>query len=134
MHYLLALKRKEYQKALEALRKVVSLDPKDGETYMKMTTVYLLLNRRDDALKTYKKALELGEKPKNHDLMSFETPRFYGASEKHKKGRFFLYAELKQRGIIGIKPGITKNMKVSTFGLSREEVKTILDAFKDIAK
>lgn len=74
-----------------------------------------------------------GEKPHNHDLLSFESEAFYRISERHKKGRFFLYSELKDRGIVGLKPGITKNFKVSTYGLSEEELQKVIDAFTEIA-
>ena len=77
---------------------------------------------------------QLGEKPHNHDLMSFESEVFFKISERHKKSRFFLYSELKDRGIVGLKPGITKNFKVSTYGLSGEELRKVVDAFAEIAK
>jgi Sep-tRNA:Cys-tRNA synthetase len=75
-----------------------------------------------------------GEKPHNHDLMSFESEAYYKISERHKKSRFFLYSELKDRGIVGLKPGITKNFKVSTYGLTEEELQKVIDAFTEIAK
>ena len=77
---------------------------------------------------------QLGEKPHNHDLLSFESEAFYKISERHKKGRFFLYSELKDRGIVGLKAGLTKNFKVSTYGLTREELQKVIDAFSEIAK
>jgi Sep-tRNA:Cys-tRNA synthetase len=77
---------------------------------------------------------QLGEKPHNHDLMSFESDAYYRISERHKRNRFFLYSELKDRGIAGLKPGITKNFKVSTYGLSDEELQKVIDAFTKIAK
>jgi Sep-tRNA:Cys-tRNA synthetase len=78
--------------------------------------------------------VQVGEKPKNHDLISFETPIFSQISEKHKEGRFFLYKELKKRGISGLKAGVTKYMKVSTYNFNKEELKKVIDAFKDISK
>ncbi len=75
---------------------------------------------------------QLGEKPHNHDLMFFEAPVLYEISKRHKKGRFFLYKELKKRGIVGIKPGLTKNFKLSTYGLKKQELKVVVDAFKDV--
>ena len=77
---------------------------------------------------------QLGEKPHNHDLMFFKAPVFYEISKRHKKGRFFLYKELKKRGIVGIKPGLTKNFKLSTYQLNKEELKKIIDAFVEIAE
>ncbi|MEA3254857.1 MAG: O-phospho-L-seryl-tRNA:Cys-tRNA synthase [Candidatus Altiarchaeota archaeon] len=76
---------------------------------------------------------QLGEKPHNHDLMFFEAPVLYEISKRHKKGRFFLYKELKKRGIMGIKPGLTKNFKLSTYQLNKEELKKIINAFVEIS-
>jgi len=76
----------------------------------------------------------IGEQPHNHDLMAFETLVFYEISTTHKRRGFFLYDELKARGITGIKPGLTKNFKLSTFGLTRKEIDKIIGAFKEIAK
>ena len=76
---------------------------------------------------------QLGERPKNHDLIALETEVFHRISEKHKKGRFFLYHELKNRGIVGLKPGITKNLKVSTYKLNKAELQKVLDAFNEIS-
>ncbi len=74
----------------------------------------------------------LGQKPHEHDLMFFESQTLFEISQKHKRGRFFLYDELKKRGIIGIKPGLTKNFKLSTYLLSDEEIKKIVEAFEEI--
>lgn len=76
--------------------------------------------------------IQLGEKPHNHDLMFFRAENLYELSKKSKEGRFFLYKELKKRKIHGIKPGLSKNFKLSTYGLSREEVETVLGAFREI--
>ncbi|MCK4492022.1 MAG: hypothetical protein KAU03_05320, partial [Candidatus Altiarchaeales archaeon] len=75
---------------------------------------------------------QLGEKPHNHDLMFFKSKVLYEIAGRHKKGRFFLYKELKKRGIVGIKPGLTKNFKLSTYLLKRDEIKRVIDAFKEI--
>lgn len=76
--------------------------------------------------------IQLGEKPHNHDLMAFETPRLYEISEKHKKKGFFLYQALKERGIGGIKPGKTKSIKLSTYQLTDAEINKVICAFRDI--
>jgi len=73
-----------------------------------------------------------GERPHNHDLMFFLAENLYQISLKAKKGRYFLYRDLKERGICGIKPGLTRQFKLSTFGLAREELKKVLQAFSDI--
>jgi len=74
----------------------------------------------------------LGEKPHNHDLMKFETPLFYDISKKHRLKREFLYKALKKRGICGIKHGITKYIKISTYGLKFDQIEYILSVFRDI--
>ncbi len=75
---------------------------------------------------------QLGEKPHRHDLMQFESERLYEISKHRKEGGFFLYKELKKRGIWGIKPGVTRRFKLSTFAASREELKLVLRAFEEI--
>ena len=52
-----------------------------------------------------------GDRPHNHDLMFFEGNVFYDISQK--TDRYFLYRELKEKSIHGIKPGLTKNFKLS---------------------
>jgi Sep-tRNA:Cys-tRNA synthetase len=75
---------------------------------------------------------QLGDKPHSHDLMFFEAMPFYDISQK--TDRYFLYRELKEKSIHGIKPGLTKNFKISTFGVGREKLGVAVDAFKDILK
>lgn len=75
-----------------------------------------------------------GQNPHNHDLMFFEASGFFNISERAKRGRYFLYDELKDQKIHGIKPGLTKNFKMSTFGLGKEKVDFIADSFIDILK
>ena len=77
---------------------------------------------------------QLGDKPHNHDLMFFHAEVLYEISKKAKGGRFFLYRELKSRRIHGIKPGLTRYFKLSTYGLSREQVDYVLSAFKEIVE
>jgi Sep-tRNA:Cys-tRNA synthetase len=74
----------------------------------------------------------LGETPHNHDLLFIETPIFYQISQQHPKKRFFLYHALKQHGISGIKAGLTRNFKVSTYRLSQSALEHVLAAFQDI--
>jgi Sep-tRNA:Cys-tRNA synthetase len=78
--------------------------------------------------------IQRGQKPHSHDLMFFEAPRFYEISEKVKNGRYFLYRELKERNIHGIKSGLTKYFKMSTFGLGREKLEAVANAFEDVLK
>ncbi len=76
--------------------------------------------------------VQLGEKPHNHDLMFFESEKLYEISKKAKKGRYFLYRELKKRKIHGIKPGLTKHFKLSTYLVSREDLEKVIGAFEEI--
>jgi Sep-tRNA:Cys-tRNA synthetase len=78
--------------------------------------------------------IQSGQKPHSHDLMFFEAPRFFEISEKVKNGRYFLYKELKERNIHGIKSGLTKYFKLSTFGLGREKIELVANAFEEILK
>jgi Sep-tRNA:Cys-tRNA synthetase len=78
--------------------------------------------------------VQLGDRPHNHDLMFFLAENLYAISQTAKKGRYFLYRDLKERGVSGIKPGLTRQFKLSTYGLSREMLQKVLDAFEDILK
>lgn len=40
----------------------------------------------------------------------------------------------KKRGIVGIKPGLTKNFKLSTYNLGDDELKAVVCAFEEIIK
>ncbi len=77
---------------------------------------------------------QLGDRPHNHDLMFFESERLYKISKRVKKGRYFLYRELKKRKIHGIKPGLTKHFKLSTYMLSKDELEIVIDAFDEILR
>lgn len=75
---------------------------------------------------------QLGDRPHNHDLMFFLAENLYQISLSAKKGRYFLYRDLKDRGISGIKPGLTRQFKLSTYQLSREDLEKVLRAFGEI--
>lgn len=77
---------------------------------------------------------QLGVKPKQHTLIHMETKGFYNASQTHKRRGFFLYDELKRRGIVGIQPGLTKHFKLNTYGLTTEKVERVAKAFLEIAR
>jgi Sep-tRNA:Cys-tRNA synthetase len=64
--------------------------------------------------------------------MFFESEKLYEISKHRKEGAFFLYRELKRRNIWGIKPGLTKHFKLSTFAANKEELKIVINAFKEI--
>jgi Sep-tRNA:Cys-tRNA synthetase len=73
-----------------------------------------------------------GDKPHNHDLMFFKAENLYEISKTAKKGRYFLYRDLKERGICGIKPGLTRQFKLSTYQLKQEELDRVIKAFEEI--
>jgi len=74
----------------------------------------------------------LGEKPHKHDLLHFKTEQLYEISKRVKKGGYFLYNELKKRRIHGIKPGRTKSIKLSTYLVPRDDLRKVIEAFKEI--
>ena len=75
-----------------------------------------------------------GQNPHKHDLMFFEASGFYNISERTKRGRYYLYDEMKERQIHGIKPGLTKNFKISTFGVGQEKLNYVAESFEDVLK
>lgn len=77
---------------------------------------------------------QLGIKPKQHTLVHVESEGLYRVSQRHKRKGFFLYEELRERGIVGIQPGLTRHFKLNTYGLSRKEVRQVANAFKGIAE
>ncbi len=75
---------------------------------------------------------QLGEKPHRHDLLHFETPALCEISKHVRERGYFLYKELKDRGIWGLQPGLTKAFELSTFAASREQLSFVVDSFKSI--
>ncbi len=77
---------------------------------------------------------QLGVRPKEHDLVKFETKSFHEVAQRHRRRGYFLYEELKRRGVVGLQPGQTETIKVSVYGLDREKVELVIEAFHDIAE
>ena len=77
---------------------------------------------------------QLGEKPHRHDLMSFTSDIFYDISQKVRERGFFLYKELKERGIWGIQPGQTRTLKISTYAATDEQLDYVVDSLADIIR
>ena len=75
---------------------------------------------------------QLGEKPHRHDLLHFDAPALYDISKRVREKGYFLYKELKERGIWGLQPGMTKSFKLSTFAADREQLGFVIDSFKAI--
>jgi len=77
---------------------------------------------------------QMGTKPKQHTLMNLECLPFHEAALQDKRRGYFLYHELKKRKIVGIHPGMSKNFKINTYGLKKEQIDHVINAFKEIAK
>jgi Sep-tRNA:Cys-tRNA synthetase len=85
-----------------------------------------------DQMERIEGVVQLGMKPKEHDLVRFETPVFDEIAIKHPRRGFFLYEELKKRNIVGIKRGQTKWFKCSIYGFSQEQKDYIGESFIEI--
>lgn len=77
---------------------------------------------------------QIGTKPTNHDLVRFNTPILHEISKIHPRKGFFLYEELKERKIVGIKRGQTEWFKCSTYGMSKNQRNYIADSLKEIVE
>ncbi len=77
---------------------------------------------------------QIGVRPTEHDLVRFNSPTLHKIGLKHQRKGFYLYEELKNRNIVGIKRGQTKWFKCSTFGMSQEQRLYIAESFKEIVE
>lgn len=77
---------------------------------------------------------QIGLRPKEHDLVRFETPVFHEIASSHPRRGFFLYEELKKRRIVGIKRGQTRWFKCSVYGMTDQQVQYIIDSFREIVE
>ncbi len=87
-----------------------------------------------DIIKDIKGIEILGKLPKVHPLTNIKTESFAKVAENHPRKGFFVRDEFKERGIIGMLPGISKEMKFSTYGLTWEQVKHFTNAFLEISE
>lgn len=76
--------------------------------------------------------IQLGERPHRHDLLHFDAPALYEISKRVREKGYFLYKELKERGIWGPQPGLARSFKVSTFAADRQQLSFVIDSFKAI--
>ena len=77
----------------------------------------------------------LSEMPRRHTLIRVDTREsFDKIARGHKRKGYFLYEELRNRGITGIFPGATRIWKLNTYGLSWDEVRYLSETFIEIAK
>lgn len=77
---------------------------------------------------------QIGLRPKEHDLVRFETPVFHEIASSHPRRGFFLYEELKKRRIVGIRRGQTRWFKCSVYGMTDQQVQYIIDSFREIVE
>ncbi len=88
-----------------------------------------------DALLSIEGTKIASEFPRRHTLTRMDTSASFDVvARTHKKRGFFLSSALAKRGITGIMPGVTKQWKFNTYGLSREQVEYLAGAFVDIAE
>ncbi len=87
-----------------------------------------------DKIKNIKGVQIKGKLPKIHPLTNITTEGFANVAMTHPRKGFFVRDEFKERGIIGMLPGISKEMKFSTYGLTWDQVIHFTNAFLEIAK
>ena len=75
-----------------------------------------------------------GKLPKVHPLTNITTEGFAEVAKTHPRKGFFVRDEFKERGIIGMLPGISKDMKYSTYGLTWAQVEHFTKSFIEIAE
>lgn len=88
-----------------------------------------------DALLSIEGTKISSEYPRRHTLTRVDTSgSFDVAAQSHKKRGFFLSSALSKRGICGIMPGVTKQWKFNTYGLTKKQAEYTADAFLEIAE
>ncbi len=75
----------------------------------------------------------LGQRPHRHHLLHFETPRFWELSKNKREKGFFIAKFMIRNGIVGLHRGMSKHVKMSVYGLTDDERKKVLDAFRELA-
>ncbi|MFW9930308.1 MAG: O-phospho-L-seryl-tRNA:Cys-tRNA synthase, partial [Candidatus Thorarchaeota archaeon] len=76
----------------------------------------------------------LGKLPKIHPLTNIKTDCFAKVAKSHPRRGFFLRDEFKEKKIIGLAPGISKEMKFNTYGLTWSQIKYFTNSFLEVAK
>ncbi len=87
-----------------------------------------------DKIKQIQGIVVLGKLPKVHPLTNIKTDCFAEIAKSHPRRGFFLRDEFKERMIIGLAPGISKEMKINTYGLTWSQIEYFTNAFLEIAK
>jgi len=75
-----------------------------------------------------------GKLPKVHSLTNITTEGFAEVAKTHPRKGFFVRDEFKEKGIIGMLPGISKDMKYSTYGLTWGQIEHFTKSFIEIAE
>ncbi len=76
--------------------------------------------------------IQLGDRPHRHDLLHFDAPALFEISKRVRERGYFLYKELKERGIWGPQPGLARSFKLSTFAADRQQLGLVVESFKAI--
>jgi Cys-tRNA synthase (O-phospho-L-seryl-tRNA:Cys-tRNA synthase) len=76
--------------------------------------------------------IQLGDRLHRHDLLHFDAPALFEISKRVRERGYFLYKELKERGIWGPQPGLARSFKLSTFAADRQQLGLVVESFKAI--
>lgn len=88
-----------------------------------------------DALLSIEGTKVASEYPRKHTLTRMDTTDSFDViAQTHKKRGFFLSSALNKRGITGIMPGVTKQWKFNTYGLTKSQAEYLADSFIEIAE
>jgi len=87
-----------------------------------------------DHIKDIKGIKILGKLPKIHPLTNVKTDSFAEVAKNHSRRGFFLREEFKEKKIIGLAPGISKEIKFNTYGLTWPQIRYFTNSFREIAK
>ncbi len=88
-----------------------------------------------DALLSIEGTKVASEYPRKHTLTRMDTAESFDVvAQTHKKRGFFLSSTLNKRGITGIMPGVTKQWKFNTYGLTTAQAEYLADSFIEIAE
>jgi Sep-tRNA:Cys-tRNA synthetase len=87
-----------------------------------------------DALEDIGDIMLLGQRPHRHHLLHFETPKLWEVSQGKKEKGFYIAKFLIDNRIVGLHRGMSKHIKLSVYGLSDADRKTVLDKFQALVE
>ena len=67
--YCLAREKKEYNKAIALCKDALKIDPREGEIYLALGRIYILLNRRKQAIAILKQGLKVDHSQDSERLL-----------------------------------------------------------------